>query len=84
MADAYCLIVRYKPELDQTCFLNPFMAAFTNPTRVKTMVAAANNHLINVAIAVTQASVSGADGKTESIVTIPRFSSKQIAIRPGV
>ena len=51
------------------------MAAFTKPTRIKTMVAAANNHLINVVMAVVRASASGVDGKTESIITVPRFLS---------
>ena len=37
------------------------------------MVAAANNHLINVVMAVVRASASGVDGKTESIITVPRF-----------
>ena len=43
-------------------FLKLFIAALTNPIKIKTMVEAANNHLINVAMDVIQASVSGVEG----------------------
>ena len=58
-----------------SCFLNPFITARTRPIKINTILTAANAHLREPKIIVSQAKIAGFAGYMASMETMPAFSS---------
>jgi hypothetical protein len=56
---------------DYVCFLNPFIAALTNPTSTSPMLRNANAHFREPKSIVIHARIAGWDGYMETIETVP-------------